>query len=144
MFRAFITNKMITLVHHSKVYRNKTYPSNGDYQYYYLTIKIMYAEGTVGKYKKSLQPKITYYIRNVMQRTVHVTDVLIQSIPSVINNSITPLFLENYTLVIKMFFQKIIILYIAFPYQSLLIFISTISHKSYLFYIDICAIFITN
>ena len=31
--RAFITNKMITLVHHSKFIETKTYPSNGDYQY---------------------------------------------------------------------------------------------------------------
>ena len=81
-------NKMITFVHCYKTYTQKTYLSNGDYQHYYFIIKLCIPWGLLENIKSLTANK--YYIRNVMQRTVHVSDVLIQIASLFKNNCITP------------------------------------------------------
>ena len=104
----------------------------------------MYAERIAGKYKKSLQPRITCYIRNVMQRTVHVTDVLIQAYPQS-RTFILPHYFGKLHPCDKNVFQKIITLYIVSPYRSISIFYNQQSSINHIYFYEyICSIFITN
>ena len=132
--RAFITNKMITLVHHSKFIETKTYPSNGDYQYLFNHNNYV-CQKDVRKITRAYNRKLRAILGTLCSELYM---RLRYSYKHTLSHEHLhyPINLENYTLVIKMFFRKIIKLYILYPltgaYPFFLYKLATF-HKSHLF-----------